>query len=104
MREPRSPSGRGVATRLILGPMLLLILLLAAAPALAASPEIEFVDGAPMPPNVRPAIICSGSDYEMGYQYFNQLITIHGWEWWLPSSAVYPLPCANCALPWTGLN
>ena len=83
MREPQSPRGRGVATRLILGPMLLLILLLAAAPALAASPEIEFVDGAPMPPNVRPAIICSGSDYEMGYQYFNQLITIHGWEWWL---------------------
>ena len=32
--------------------------------------EIPFVDGIPFPPPVRPVIILSGSDYELGYQYF----------------------------------
>ena len=36
-----------------------------------------------MPPPVRPVIILSGSDYELGYQYFQQLVQIYGA--WLPS-------------------
>jgi len=40
--------------------------------------EIEFDEGVPMPPVVRPVIILSGSDYEIGYQYFTQLIQIFG--------------------------
>ena len=46
-------------------------------------PEIAFVDGIPMPPPVRPVIILSGSDYEIGYQYFQQLVEIYGT--WIPS-------------------
>jgi hypothetical protein len=46
-------------------------------------PEIPFVDGIPMPPPVRPVIIVSGSDYELGYQYFQQLVEIYGT--WIPS-------------------
>jgi len=74
---------RRAARSCVLGLAVAALALLAAAPAFAGSPEIEFVDGAPVPPDVRPVIICSGSDYDMGYQYFNQLITVHGWEWWL---------------------
>ena len=46
-------------------------------------PEIPFVDGIPLPPPVRPVIILSGSDYEIGYQYFQQLVEICGT--WIPS-------------------
>jgi len=60
----------------------LLVLLVYAVPAFAEPAEIPFVDGAPVPPNVRPVIIVSGSDYDMGYQYFHQLIEVHG-DWWL---------------------
>ena len=45
--------------------------------------EIPFVDGIPLPPPVRPVIILSGSDYELGYQYFQQIVQIYGR--WLPS-------------------
>jgi hypothetical protein len=40
--------------------------------------EIPVVDGIPMPPPVRPVIILSGTDYEIGYQYFQQLVQIYG--------------------------
>ena len=46
-------------------------------------PEIAFVDGVPMPPSVRPLIIVQGSDFELGYQYFQQLVQIYGT--WIPS-------------------
>ncbi len=44
------------------------------------TPEIEFDEGIPMPPVVRPVIILSGTDYELGYQYFTQLVQINGKE------------------------
>ena len=41
--------------------------------------EIDFADGeVPLPPNIRPVIVMSGSDYDMGYQYYQQLIQIFG--------------------------
>ncbi len=46
-------------------------------------PEIPYVDGVPMPPSVRPVIILQGSDYELGYQYYQQLVEIYGT--WIPS-------------------
>ncbi len=45
---------------------------------LFSEPEISFVDGVPIPPNVRPVIIVQGSDYEMGYQYYQQVVQIYG--------------------------
>jgi hypothetical protein len=45
--------------------------------ALASEPkpeaEISFTDGALLVPNVSPVILLSGSDYDMGYQYYQQL-------------------------------
>ncbi len=40
--------------------------------------EISFAGEVPMPPNFRPVVILSGSDYEMGYQFYQQLIQIFG--------------------------
>ena len=40
--------------------------------------EIPYAGEVPLPPNVRPVIILSGSDYEMGYQFYQQLIQIFG--------------------------
>ena len=41
--------------------------------------EIPFEDGVPIvPPNTRPVLVLSGSDYDMGYQYQQQLIQIFG--------------------------
>jgi hypothetical protein len=39
-------------------------------------PEIEFVDGVPIFPWARPVVILQGSDFEMGYQYSQQLAQI----------------------------
>ena len=46
------------------------------------NPEIEISFAGPVPiiPNVRPVIILSGSDYDMGYQYYQQVIQIFG-QW-----------------------
>lgn len=41
-------------------------------------PEISFSGEVPLPPNVRPVIVVKGSDYEIGYQYYQQLIQIFG--------------------------
>jgi len=41
-------------------------------------PEIEFVDGVPIFPWARPVVILQGSDFEMGYQYSQQLAQIFG--------------------------
>jgi hypothetical protein len=43
-------------------------------------PEISFSGEVPIPPNVRPIIIVKGSDYEMGYQYYQQIVQIFG-QW-----------------------
>lgn len=40
--------------------------------------EVEFDEGVAMPNVVRPVIILSGTDYEIGYQYFTQLVQING--------------------------
>ncbi|MFC2043944.1 hypothetical protein ACFLT8_01895 [Chloroflexota bacterium] len=45
---------------------------------LLSEPEISFENGVPLPPNVRPVIVVKGSDYEMGYQYYQQLVQIFG--------------------------
>lgn len=42
------------------------------------NPEISFSGEVPIPPNIRPVIIVKGSDYEMGYQYYQQLVQIFG--------------------------
>jgi hypothetical protein len=46
-------------------------------------PEITIEDGVPIPQSVRPVIILSGSDFDLGYQYFQQLVQIYGP--WVPS-------------------
>lgn len=46
--------------------------------SLPAGVEIPYAGEVPLPPNVRPVIILSGSDYEMGFQFYQQLIQIFG--------------------------
>lgn len=41
-------------------------------------PEISFAGEVPLPPNVRPVILMKGSDYDLGYQYYQQLVQIFG--------------------------
>jgi hypothetical protein len=42
------------------------------------TPEIPYAGDIPLIPNVRPAVIVSGSDYDMGYQWYQQLVQIYG--------------------------
>jgi len=42
------------------------------------TPEINFVDGVPIFPWVKPVVVLPGSDFEMGYQYAMQLSHIFG--------------------------
>jgi hypothetical protein len=44
----------------------------------ALEAEITFSEGVPIVPNVRPVIIVSGTDYEIGYQWFQQYAQIFG--------------------------
>jgi hypothetical protein len=54
-------------------------------------PEISFVEGdVPVPPNVRPVIVLQGSDYDLGYQYYQQLVQIFG-KWILERARTHPL-------------
>jgi hypothetical protein len=41
-------------------------------------PEITFKDGVPLAPNVAPVIMLQVSDYDMGYQYAQQMNQIFG--------------------------
>ena len=41
-------------------------------------PEVPYMDGIPLFPNVRPVLVLKGSDYDMGYQHAIQLIQIFG--------------------------
>jgi hypothetical protein len=40
--------------------------------------EISFADGVPLVPEINPIVILQGSDFEMGYQYAQQVIQIFG--------------------------
>lgn len=40
--------------------------------------EILFADGAPLVPEINPIVILQGSDFEIGYQYAQQLVQIYG--------------------------
>jgi hypothetical protein len=41
-------------------------------------PEIPYAGDVPLTPNVRPVIVVSGSDYDMGYQWYRQIVEIYG--------------------------
>ena len=41
---------------------------------------ISYVGGAPVPADVKPVVILQGSDFDMGYQFFQQLVQIYGKE------------------------
>lgn len=49
-------------------------------------PEIPFAGEVPIPPNVRPVILLVGSDYDMGYQFYRQLVQVFG-QWILKGVA-----------------
>jgi hypothetical protein len=42
------------------------------------NPEIRYEDGVPLAPNIAPVIILQGSDYNLGYQYAQQVNQIFG--------------------------
>ena len=46
----------------------------------AQKAEIPYADEVPLTSNVRPMIIVSGSDYDMGYQWYQQIVHIYGKE------------------------
>jgi hypothetical protein len=41
-------------------------------------PEVSYVDGTLIPPAVEPVIVLQGSDYNIGYQYAQQIVQIDG--------------------------
>lgn len=51
------------------------------------TPEITFYQGVPLSPNIQPVIYISGSDYEMGYQWYQQLIQVFG-PWILTTNQI----------------
>ena len=42
------------------------------------APEISYAGEVPLVPNVRPVILVCGSDYEMGYQWYQQVAKVFG--------------------------
>lgn len=61
--------------------LILIVGLATCAPVLAATsstPEIPFDGEVPISPNVRQVLILAGSDYEMGYQWYQQLVQVFG--------------------------
>ena len=52
-----------------------------------SKPEIDYVDGVPIVPNVGPVLVLKGSDYEMGYQYEQQVYDVFG-KWALERIAM----------------
>ena len=42
------------------------------------TPEISYANDVPLVPSVRPVVIVQGSDYDIGYQWYTQLIEIFG--------------------------
>lgn len=45
-------------------------------------PEISFYGEVPLPPNVRPVLLLKGSNFDMGYQFYQELVHIFG-PWYL---------------------
>jgi len=43
-----------------------------------AAQEVPYAADIPLTPNVRPAVVVSGADYDMGYQWYQQLAQIYG--------------------------
>jgi len=59
--------------------LILFALCLTAATAVAqGQPEIPYAGDAPITPNVRPVIVVTGTDYDMGFQWYKQLVQIYG--------------------------
>ena len=54
-----------------------LLMLVCAGPASAGEPAIP-QSGLPLPPSVLPVIVLQGSDYNMGYQYYQQVDQLFG--------------------------
>jgi hypothetical protein len=50
------------------------------------STEIAFADGVPLVPAINPVVILQGSDFDMGYQYAQQLVQVFG-SWILERKA-----------------
>jgi hypothetical protein len=48
--------------------------------------EILFAEGAPLVPEINPIVILQGSDFDMGYQYAQQLVQVYG-KWILERKA-----------------
>ncbi len=46
--------------------------------SVAQEAEIPYAGEVPLTPRVRPMIIVSGSDYDMGYQWYQQIVQIYG--------------------------
>jgi len=40
--------------------------------------EIQFADGVPLVPSINPIVILNGSDFQLGYQYAQQVMQIYG--------------------------
>lgn len=40
--------------------------------------EVPYAGEVPLTPNVRPTIVVSGTDYDMGYQWYTQIVQIYG--------------------------
>ena len=41
-------------------------------------PEIPYAGEVPLVPNVRPVIVVAGSDFDMGYQHYHQIVQVFG--------------------------
>ncbi len=54
------------------------VMVLCATAVSSQEPEIPYAGEVPLVPNVRPVIVVSGSDFDMGYQHAQQLIQIFG--------------------------
>lgn len=63
--------------------------------------EILFAEGAPLVPEINPIVILQGSDFEMGYQYAQQLVQIYG-KWILErkSGRQFSQDELNCLHRW----
>ncbi|MGE5375905.1 MAG: hypothetical protein ACM3XO_12680, partial [Bacteroidota bacterium] len=63
--------------------------------------EILFAGGAPLVPEINPIVILQGSDFDMGYQYAQQLVQIYG-KWILErkSGRQFSAHELNCLHKW----
>ena len=63
--------------------------------------EITFADGIPLVPEINPIVILQGSDFEMGYQYAQQVIQIFGpWLMRRKAGRVFTEDELSCIRQW----